>query len=56
MEKVTEAWRKFNKEIPVMNYLPNIIRMTGPKTMIWAGYVARIVGEEKYRQGTGRKS
>jgi len=34
MEKITEAWRKFNKEIPDMNYLPNIIRVTGPRTMI----------------------
>jgi hypothetical protein len=44
MEKVTETWRKFNKEIPDMNYLPNIIRVTEPRTMIWAGYVARIGG------------
>jgi len=56
MEKVTKAWRKFNIEIPDMNYLTNIIRVTRLRTMIWAGYVARIGGESKYRRSTGRKT
>jgi hypothetical protein len=55
MEKVTKAWRKFNKEIPDMNYLPNIIRVIGPRTVIWTGYVTRIGGEQKYRRSTGRE-
>jgi hypothetical protein len=34
MEEVKEAWRKFNKDIPDRNYLPNIIRVTDPRTVI----------------------
>jgi hypothetical protein len=39
-----------------MNYLPNIIRVTEPRTMIFAGYIARIGGEQKYHRSTGRET
>ena len=56
MEKVTEAWTNFNKEIPDMNYLSNIIRVNEPRAMIWAGYVPRIGEKQKYRRNTGRET
>jgi hypothetical protein len=56
MEKITKAWAKFNKEIPDMNCLSNIIRVNEPRTMNWVGYVLRIGGKQKCRRSTGRET
>jgi hypothetical protein len=54
MEEEKEGWRKSNKDIPGIKYVPNVIRVTEPRTKIRVGYVARIGWEQKHRRITDR--
>jgi hypothetical protein len=47
IDEVTRSWRKpRNEELYNMYSSPNINRMITLKRMRWAGYVARMRGEE----------
>jgi hypothetical protein len=54
--KVTGEWKSLHKEdLNALYQSPNIIRVTKPSRMIWAGHVAR-VGDRRsaYRGLVGR--
>ena len=52
--KVTGEWRKLhNGELTDLYSSPNIVRVIKSRKMRWAGYVARIGGEERRIQGFG---
>jgi hypothetical protein len=55
-DEVTEEWRRLhNKELYVLYFLPNIIRVIKSRRMRWAGHVA-LMGERRgaYRALVGK--
>ena len=56
-DEETGEWRKLNKEeFNDLYSSPNIVRVIKSRKMRWAGYVARIGGEERRIQGFGGKT
>ena len=50
----TEEWRKLhNEELNDLYCSPHIVRVIKSSRMRWAGYVARMGGEERRIQGFG---
>jgi hypothetical protein len=56
-QEVTGWWRKLHNEgLSDLYFSPNIVRVIKSKRKRWAGYVARMKGEERCRQGYGGES
>jgi len=55
-ELTGECIKLHNEELNDLYCSPNIVRVIKSRRMRWAGHIARVVGEERCRQGFGGKT